>query len=71
MCFCCRVTRTLTYMLYIIHIEACGYYAMSALEGLGKNDWVYDGVGNACVYIKLYSNKINYMPVRFALIIYH
>ena len=44
-----RVVRTLTYMLYLIHIETCGYYAMSAFEQLGLNEWVYDGEGRAYV----------------------
>ena len=43
----CRVARTLMYMLFLIHIESCGYYAMSAYEGLNRNEWVYSGEGIA------------------------
>ena len=37
----------MTYMLFLIHIEACGYYAISAYEGFDANGWVYNGTGNA------------------------
>ena len=46
---CFRVMRTLTYMLFLIHIESCGYYLASAYEGLNKNAWVYSGEGIAYV----------------------
>lgn len=43
-----RVARTLCYMMYLVHLNACGYYAFSAREGLGANNWTYKGGdGNA------------------------
>lgn len=39
----------MTYMLFLIHIETCGYYAVSDYEGIGSNRWVYNGTGNAWV----------------------
>jgi hypothetical protein len=48
-----RISKTLFYIFYLIHLNACAYYSMSAYEGLGINNWVYDGQGNAylrCFY---------------------
>ncbi|KAK0041032.1 cyclic nucleotide-gated cation channel beta-1, partial [Biomphalaria pfeifferi] len=49
-----RIIKTMCYMLFLIHIETCGYYAMSIHEGIGINAWVYDGRGIAyirCFYL--------------------
>ncbi|XP_041375408.1 cyclic nucleotide-gated cation channel beta-1-like isoform X2 [Gigantopelta aegis] len=49
-----RIIKTITYMLFLIHVETCGYYAMSVYEGINTNPWVYNGKGNAyirCFYL--------------------
>ncbi|VDI31872.1 cyclic nucleotide gated channel beta 1 [Mytilus galloprovincialis] len=49
-----RILKTMTYMVFLIHIETCGYYSVSLYEGFDKNDWVYNGKGNAyirCFYL--------------------
>ena len=48
-----RLMKTIIYMIYLIHLNACAYYAISYYEGLGSNSFVYDGQGNAyfrCFY---------------------
>ncbi|KAI5105522.1 cyclic nucleotide-gated cation channel beta-1 isoform X10 [Silurus meridionalis] len=42
-----RVIRTTSYLLYSLHVNACLYYWMSTLRGLGATPWVYNGEGNA------------------------
>ncbi|XP_060076393.1 uncharacterized protein LOC132556018 [Ylistrum balloti] len=49
-----RIIKTMTYMLFLIHLETCGYYAVSVYEGIGSNRWVYNGEGIAyirCFYL--------------------
>ena len=41
-----RTIRTVIYMLLLIHVNACAYYAVSLWEGIATNGWVFDGVGN-------------------------
>ncbi|KAI1295502.1 Cyclic nucleotide-gated cation channel beta-1 [Halotydeus destructor] len=51
-----RILRTLIYMMFLVHLNACAYYAMSVWEGLGSNDWVYNDEGNAylrCFYFAI------------------
>lgn len=40
-----RVTKLVSYFLYIIHVYSCIYYSVSEKEGFGVNRWVYDGNG--------------------------
>ncbi|KAJ8303480.1 hypothetical protein KUTeg_019876 [Tegillarca granosa] len=49
-----RIIKTMTYMMYLIHIETCGYYFVSWYEGFESNRWVYNGKGIAyirCFYL--------------------
>ena len=39
----------MTYMFFLIHLETCGYFGISAYVGLGTDEWVYDGTGTASV----------------------
>ena len=38
-----RITKTLMYLIFVIHMSACLYFAMSTDFGIGKNPWVYQG----------------------------
>ena len=38
-----RITKTLMYLIFVIHMTACLYFAMSTDFGIGKNPWVYQG----------------------------
>lgn len=42
-----RFARTITYMFMLIHVETCGFFAYSALLGIGTDVWLYDGTGTA------------------------
>uniref|UniRef100_A0A915B0W7 Cyclic nucleotide-binding domain-containing protein n=2 Tax=Parascaris TaxID=6254 RepID=A0A915B0W7_PARUN len=55
-----RITKTLGYMIYIIHCNSCIYYLLSAWQAFGQiayrmnnkwylNKWVYNNQGNAYV----------------------
>ncbi|OON16705.1 hypothetical protein X801_07470 [Opisthorchis viverrini] len=34
-----RLARTITYMIFIIHLEACGYYAFNRIQGMNASTW--------------------------------
>ena len=38
-----RVAKTMTYMLYLIHIEACIYFVVCKYIGVGTDGWVWSG----------------------------
>ncbi|XP_030204178.1 cyclic nucleotide-gated cation channel beta-3-like isoform X2 [Gadus morhua] len=48
-----RVIRTIGYLLFMLHINACFYYVASDYQGIGQTKWVYSGKGSAylrCFY---------------------
>lgn len=45
--FSIRVIRTIGYLLFMLHLNACFYYVASEYQGIGKTRWVYSGLGNA------------------------
>ncbi|XP_051878549.1 cyclic nucleotide-gated cation channel beta-3-like [Pristis pectinata] len=47
-----RIARTIGYLLFLLHINACLYYWASDFEGIGSNKWVYNGKGNR--YLRCY-----------------
>nr|XP_014266535.2 cyclic nucleotide-gated cation channel beta-3 [Maylandia zebra] len=47
-----RVIRTIGYLLFMLHLNACFYYVASEYQGIGKTKWVYSGVGSA--YLRCY-----------------
>uniref|UniRef100_A0A8B9HPU1 Cyclic nucleotide gated channel subunit beta 3, tandem duplicate 2 n=1 Tax=Astyanax mexicanus TaxID=7994 RepID=A0A8B9HPU1_ASTMX len=56
-----RVIRTIGYLLFILHLNACVYYVASAYEGIGTTKWVYSGVGSAYLRCFFYSEKSLYL----------
>uniref|UniRef100_A0A8C6PYC9 Cyclic nucleotide gated channel subunit beta 3, tandem duplicate 2 n=1 Tax=Nothobranchius furzeri TaxID=105023 RepID=A0A8C6PYC9_NOTFU len=47
-----RVIRTIGYLLFMLHLNACFYYVASDYQGIGKTKWVYSGQGSA--YLRCY-----------------
>ncbi|XP_053602705.1 cyclic nucleotide-gated cation channel beta-3 isoform X2 [Plodia interpunctella] len=52
-----RIGKTLFYIFYLIHLNACAYYAMSNYIGLDSNGWVYDNKGNAYIRCFYFATK--------------
>ncbi|XP_028290891.1 cyclic nucleotide-gated cation channel beta-3-like [Gouania willdenowi] len=51
-----RVIRTIGYLLFMLHINACFYYVASDFQGIGKTKWVYSGLGSA--YLRCYYHAV-------------
>uniref|UniRef100_A0A8P4KGC5 Cyclic nucleotide-binding domain-containing protein n=1 Tax=Dicentrarchus labrax TaxID=13489 RepID=A0A8P4KGC5_DICLA len=47
-----RVIRTIGYLLFMLHLNACFYYVASAYQGIGGTKWVYSGIGSP--YLRCY-----------------
>ncbi|KAM7541851.1 hypothetical protein Aperf_G00000000246 [Anoplocephala perfoliata] len=41
--FAVRLAKIIFYLLYVIHVESCGYYAFNRIHGLNASDW---SIGN-------------------------
>ncbi|KAJ2953886.1 hypothetical protein O0L34_g1512 [Tuta absoluta] len=52
-----RIGKMLFYIFYLIHLNACAYYAMSDYIGLGSNEFVYDNKGNAYIRCFYFATK--------------
>uniref|UniRef100_A0A8C7IT32 Cyclic nucleotide gated channel subunit beta 3 n=1 Tax=Oncorhynchus kisutch TaxID=8019 RepID=A0A8C7IT32_ONCKI len=52
-----RVVRTIGYLLFMLHLNACAYYVASAYQGIGKTTWVYTGKGSAYLSSFFYAEK--------------
>ncbi|XP_067108278.1 cyclic nucleotide-gated channel beta-3 [Osmerus mordax] len=52
-----RVIRTIGYLLFMLHLNACFYYVASDYQGIGKTKWVYTGKGSAYLSSFFYAEK--------------
>uniref|UniRef100_A0A8C6WN88 Ion transport domain-containing protein n=1 Tax=Neogobius melanostomus TaxID=47308 RepID=A0A8C6WN88_9GOBI len=52
-----RVIRTIGYLLFMLHLNACIYYVASDYQGIGKTKWVYSGQGSAYLSCFFYAEK--------------
>uniref|UniRef100_A0A3P8PU60 Cyclic nucleotide-binding domain-containing protein n=1 Tax=Astatotilapia calliptera TaxID=8154 RepID=A0A3P8PU60_ASTCA len=52
-----RVIRTIGYLLFMLHLNACFYYVASEYQGIGKTKWVYSGLGSAYLSCFFYAEK--------------
>merc|ERR1719192_2328958 len=53
-----RLVKTFNIMIWLIHVNACAYYAFSAAQGINSDRFVYNGVGVAyirCFYFAVKS----------------
>ncbi|XP_028967679.1 cyclic nucleotide-gated cation channel beta-3-like [Galendromus occidentalis] len=51
--FLWRLVRIVSYMLLVIHLNACAYYVISRIQGIGSNSFVLQGEGEL-VYIRCF-----------------
>ncbi|XP_035706955.1 cyclic nucleotide-gated cation channel beta-3 [Folsomia candida] len=77
-----RITKTLIYMVYMIHANACVYYGLSKFEGLCSTTWTFCAGKEGSAYIRCFyfatktatsigknprpDNKMEYMYMTFA-----
>ncbi|XP_039646829.1 cyclic nucleotide-gated cation channel beta-3 [Perca fluviatilis] len=52
-----RVIRTIGYLLFMLHLNACFYYVASEYQGIGSTKWVYSGLGSAYLSCFFYAEK--------------
>ncbi|XP_032813579.2 cyclic nucleotide-gated channel beta-1-like [Petromyzon marinus] len=52
-----RVIRTTGYLLFSLHLNACFYYFVSDMEGLGSTRWVYNGKGYSYLRCFFYAER--------------
>ncbi|KAJ8041706.1 Cyclic nucleotide-gated cation channel beta-1 [Holothuria leucospilota] len=53
MAFIFRTVRMVGYLLYMIHLNTCCYYAMAIVYGINGTEWLYGGEGDPyvrCLY---------------------
>lgn len=53
-----RISKSLGYLIYVIHVNSCIYYSISAWEGLKSTDWTYNGQGNAYLRCFYFATKV-------------
>ena len=58
-----RLTRTVSIMMYLIHLNACAYYAFSDYSGIDTSPYVFNGHGNA--YIRFTTTSAPTLPLFF------
>ncbi|VUZ52153.1 unnamed protein product [Hymenolepis diminuta] len=49
--FAFRLTKIMVYLIYVIHVESCGYYAFNRFHGLNASDWSIGNNNNNNPYI--------------------
>ncbi|KFD56875.1 hypothetical protein M513_02132, partial [Trichuris suis] len=56
--FALRICKLYSYVLYMIHCNACIYYLLSCWIGIGSNVFLYDGCGNPYLRCFYFATKL-------------